>query len=371
MTRRSIHPSELKLGQPLPCDAYDGKGKLLLREGHVIATATQLERLTQNALEAKGPPAADTTDEPAKLSPLGLVLAARQHLTTLHTNRSPADFSADVLRIVGMLQRACKANPDLALATVLMRRDGSYTIRHAVNAAIVCNIIGIAMKLTTTELAAMVAAALTMNIGMYELQKKLHSLDGLLDEQQRQAVRGHCEQGVAILREYGVSDQLWLEIVLDHHERPDGSGYPAGKTVEALSLPTQLLVLADVYCARVSHRHYRPAMTPNVALRWLFLNEGMAVARDITALFIKTLGVYPPGTGVRLRNGSIAVVTHRGANGHTPKVASITTHDGLRINIPIRRRGDDLAHSVAEVVDLDEFELSVSMEALWGSDAIG
>ena len=53
------------------------------------------------------------------------------------------------------------------------------------------------------------------------------------------------------------------------------------------------------------------------------------------------------------------------------KVASITTHDGLRISTPIRRSGDDLGHAVAEVVDLDEFELSVSMEALWGSDAIG
>ncbi len=370
MTRRSIHPSELKIGQPLPCDAYDGKGKLLLREGHVIATAAQLERLTQNALEA-AVPAADAPDEPAKLSPLGLILAARQHLTTLHMAGSPAYFSADVLRIVGMLQRACKANPDLALATVLMRRDGGYAIRHAVNAAIVCHIIGMAMKLAAAELTAMEAAALTMNIGMYELQKKLHALDGLLDEQQRQEVRGHCEQGVAMLRDYGVSDPLWLEVVLDHHERPDGSGYPAGKMVDALSLPTQLLVLADVYCARVSHRHYRPAMTPNVALRWLFLNEGMAVAPDITALFIKTLGVYPPGTGVRLRNGSIAVVTHRGANGHTPKVSSVTTHDGLRISTPIRRRGGDPGHAVAEVVDLDELELSVGMEALWGSDAVG
>jgi HD-GYP domain-containing protein (c-di-GMP phosphodiesterase class II) len=370
VSKRSIHPSELKLGQPLPCDAYDGKGKLLLREGHVITTAAQLERLTQNALEAEVS-TADVPGEPAKLSPLGLIMAARQHLTALYRAVSPADFPADVLRIVGMLQRACKANPDLALAIVLMRRDGTYSIRHAVNAAIVCNIIGLAMKLAAAELNAVVAAALTMNIGMYELQQKLHALDGLLDEQQRQEVRGHCERGVAILRDHGVGDPLWLATVLDHHERPDGSGYPAGKTVDALSLPTQLLILADVYCARVSHRHYRPAMTPNVALRWLFLNEGMAVAQDITALFIKTLGVYPPGTGVRLRNGSIAVVTHRGANGHTPKVASITTHDGLRISIPIRRRGDDLGHAVAEVVDLDEFELSVSMEALWGSDAIG
>ena len=87
------------------------------------------------------------------------------------------------------------------------------------------------------------------------------------------------------------------------------------------------------------------------------------------ALFIKTLGIYPPGTGVRLHNGSIAVVTRRGATDRNPRVSSITTQDGLRIGAPIRRHGDPTAHAVTEVVDLDELGMNVSMEALWGSDA--
>ena len=89
----------------------------------------------------------------------------------------------------------------------------------------------------------------------------------------------------------------------------------------------------------------------------------------IATSFIKTLGIYPPGTGVRLRNGSIAVVTHRGSHSLTPQVSSITTHDGLRIGLPIRRRGDLPSHAISEAIDLDEHELTVSMEALWGTDA--
>lgn len=369
MPKRLIHPSELKIGEVLPCDAYDAKGTLLLREGHVITSAKQIDKLVKHALWA------DTSanvvhDTPTRVSPLSLVLSARQHLQALFSTPSPPDFTAALLRIGGMVRKACKMNADVALASILMCRDGPYAIRHAVNVAIASHVTGMAMGLDATESAATVAAALTMNIGMFELQQQLHTLDGPLSGEQRMEVQGHCERGVALLRGYGVTDELWLGIVRDHHECPDGSGYPAGKSAGEISLSTQLVSLADIYCARVAGRLHRPAMRPNVALRWLFLNEGAIVNEHHAALFIKTLGIYPPGTGVRLHNSSVAVVTHRGTTGHMPKVASITTHDGLRIGKPIRRHGDALAHSVVEAVDLDELGLSVSMEALWGSDAV-
>lgn len=366
--KRLIHPSELKIGQPLPCDAYDSKGTLLLRQGHVITSAAQIERLTKQALLAEA--ASESMPvEPVHVSPLQLILTARQQLYALFSAPPPTGFSTELLRIGGMVRQACKANTDVVLASILMRRDGSYAIRHAVNVAIVSYITGLALELPIGELTAVVAAALTMNIGMFELQQQLHSFNGPLTDEQRVAVNGHCERGVAVLRDYGVTAPLWLSIVQDHHERPDGGGYPSNKTRESIGLPAQIVSLADVYCARVSRRLHRPAMQPNAALRWLFLNEGMTADEHLAALFIKTLGIYPPGTGVRLQSGSIAVVTHRGSTGHSPKVASITTHDGLRIAVPIRRRGDVLAHAVSEVVDLDALQLTVGMEALWGTDA--
>lgn len=369
--KRLIHPSDLQIGQPLPCDAFNSKGTLLLRGGHVITSARQIETLKQLTQQSRmtNEPVDGVAETAAKASPLSLVLGARQHLHALFITESPRDFPAKLARIVGMVRRACWLNADVALASILMRRDGLYAIRHAVNVAIACQVAGETMKLPTAELAATIAAALTMNIGMFELQQQLQALDGPLVDAQQDAIRRHCERSVAVLRGHGVSNELWLDIVLDHHERPDGSGYPAGKAGDALGLLAQLLSLADVYCARVSNRDFRPPMPPNVALRWLFLSEGAAVSQDLAALFIRALGVYPPGTGVRLRNGSIAVVTHRGTAGHLPKVASITTHDGLRVGVPIRRSGDVPAHAVSKVVDLDTLQLKVSMEALWGTDA--
>lgn len=372
MAQRPIHPTELQIGQALPQDAYDARGVLMLRKGHVVTSELQIDRLLRHATFVESPGdklAADTPE--ADACPLAMVTQARQRLQVLLQGPPSEKFVSELTRVGTLLRRACRRNADVALASILLRRDGPYAIRHMVNAAIACQEVGATMKLPAAELASTVAAALTMNLGMLELQQELQSVDVPLTEAQQAAVQRHPERSVLLLRERGVEDPLWLQTVLDHHERPDGSGYPAGKRGGEVGVHARLLSLADVYCARVSGRHYRPPVQPNVALRWLFLNEGTQVDRTLAELFIKTLGVYPPGTAVRLRNGSIAVVTHRGPSGSSPRVASITTHDGLRVSQPIRRRCDVEAHAVSEVVDLEELELSVGMELLWGSDAAG
>ncbi len=367
MSKRTLHPSELVLGQPLPCDAYDARGVLLLRKGELLISQNQIDRLLElanfDAIPDDPPPDAEAVPR----SPLAQILEARRRLTDCLA--TPAgDFVATIDRIAGQIARAVRRNADVALAAILLVPEGAYPCRHAVNAAIACELVGQALALSPPLQRATVAAALTMNIGMLDLQRQLHAAAAPPDDAQRAAIRAHCTSGVALLKAHGVDDTHWLQAVEDHHERADGSGYPAGKTLAELDLPARLLALADVYCAAVSARAHRRALSPHTALRRLFLSTG-ALDEELAALFIKTLGIYPPGTGVRLRNGSIAVVLERGASCHKPKVASLTTHDGLRTGVPIRRRGDQAAHAVAETVDLEALALPVDMEALWGADA--
>lgn len=370
MAQRPIRRSELQVGQPLPADAYDSRGTLLLRKGHVLSSEKQIDSLVRLAQFEETAPArlAEMPDE-SVACPLAQLMQARHRLHGLLNAPVAGRFVGEIRHITRLLQRACRRNADVALASILMQRDGPYAIRHMINAAIACQLVASAMAMPAAEIASTLAAALTMNLGMLELQQELLSHDAPLTVAQHAAVHRHCERSLMLLREFGVTDELWLRTVLDHHERPDGSGYPAGKRGEAVGLHARLLSLADVYCARVSGRDYRPPVQPNVALRWLFLNEGAQVDEKLAALFIKTLGIYPPGTAVRLRNNSIAIVTHRGPSGTSPRVASITTHDGLRVSMPIRRRCDVEAHAISEVVDLEALDLSVGMETLWGADA--
>lgn len=371
---RPIQSGEVQVGQPLPYDAYDERGTLLLRAGHVLVTESSVERLVRVAYFNDAPPLslrANVPDDSATSGrPLSLILSARYRLHATLTSDKPPDFSGEIKRIAELLQRACHVNADLSLASIILQRDGHYATRHMVNVAIACELVGTALEVPLAERSSILAAALTMNIGMLELQQELLHVDGPLSDTQHVEVRRHSERSTSLLGERGVTDALWLQTVMDHHERSDGSGYPDGKHGEAIALPARLLALADVYCARVTGRYYRPPLQANVALRWLYLNEGARLDGKVAASFIKTLGIYPPGTGVRLRSGSIAVVTHRGKGSLTPQVSSITTHDGLRIGTPIRRRADVEAHAISEAVDLDALELSINMEALWGADAM-
>lgn len=373
MTHRPVHRSEIELGKPLPCDVHDARGNLLLRAGHVISSQWQLEMLLGKAAladDAAPDEAPCAAAERATNSALTQVMSARAMLQTLLQAPPETGFPEEVMDIVSLLEQACRKDTDQVLATILMRREGSYAIRHAVNVAIACQVVGTSLKLAPEIVMLTVAAALTMNIAMVELQDRLHEQAGPLSEEQRAAVRSHCERGVAMLRSHGVTDELWLNTVLDHHEHPDGSGYPTGKVGEAISLPAKLLALADVYCARVSSRDSRPAMSPNLALRWLFLGEGTATDEHLAAPFIKALGIYPPGTGVRLRNGSVAVVVRRGPAGHQPHLALLATSDGLRLARPIRTGGRGEAFTIAEVVNLDAMRLEPPMEQLWGPEGV-
>jgi len=370
MSLRIFNPDNPAVGQVLPKNAYDERGQLLLRKGAIIGSSEQLERLTENILSLTAPNSLPPPEKSFPKTPLGVLLNARWRLLELF-QQGASDFPAELHRIGHLIARACRANSDLALASVLLVREAPYAIRHAVNTAVACQVVGSALEWPESELGSTVAAALTMNIGMLDLQQQLHKTVGPLSEEQRLAVHRHCETGVDLLRQLGVQDEAWLAAVHDHHERPDGSGYPAGKQGDAISRGARLVSLADVYCARVSSRSYRAALSPTQALRQLFLHEGQSVDETLVAQFIKTLGIYPPGTGVRLQNGSIAVVTHRGnARVNTPRVAAITNPNGMCLATPLRHNGDSPAHAIKAVVDLDALKLPVSMAAIWGADAV-
>lgn len=369
MTPRDFDPNDLAVGQVLPRDAYNGKGRLLLRHGAVIRSALQRDLIAENALATTAPTPGHTEQETTiPPTPLGMILAARWRLMALFEQGS-SYFPADLMRIAGLVRRACRANADLALAAVILVRDAPYVVRHAVNVATLCQIVGASLEWDEELLGATTAAALTMNIGMLEVQQQLYKSHVPPTPEQQAIIHRHCERGVEMLCELGVDDPVWLGTVRDHHERRDGSGYPAGRHGADIGQPARLLALADIYCARISARAYRPAMAPTPALRQLFLHEGSQIDDTLVAQFIKTLGVHPPGTGVRLRNGSIAIVTQRGNAKHGPRLAALTNASGMRLPTPLRHNGDSPMHAIQAMADLDALKLPVNMAALWGADA--
>jgi hypothetical protein len=165
-----------------------------------------------------------------------------------------------------------------------------------------------------------------MNVSILELQAQMAAQPDPPTARQRQLIRTHPKTSAALLQAAGVADDQWLAMVRDHHERPDGTGYPAGS--KGAAELARALRTVDVFTAKISTRAFRPALPIQAAARQLFQEEQ---GGPLAAGMIKALGLYPPGELVQLKSGEIGVVARRGASVTTPLVASLTNAAGQPI----------------------------------------
>lgn len=379
MSRRPVHGGDLRVGAPLEVDVYDQRGMLLLRRGHIIRSEEQMERLLEVGMFVDGDGGHDDSRTGGSdagrpeipRTPLTRLVDARMRLAGVLAAAGDRDIRDDIIQLADEIAEATEANPDLALGSVILDGHGDFTARHAVDSAIVCDVVGRALAWDNRRLASLRAAALTMNVSIAALQNRLQSQSRPLDDAQREAVHAHPLRSRQMLEAMGVDDTLWLATVEDHHENAAGTGYPAGKAGEAVSPDAQLLSMADMFCAHVRARSYRPAMRPDLVMRKLYQEHGGASTfeAELAQHFVKTVGLYPPGTLVRLANGDLAIVTRRGPVASQPEVSTVVGVSGFPLMIPIRRRRGDSKFEVTGAVDPERLPAIPTLRALWGADA--
>ncbi|NIC42981.1 HD-GYP domain-containing protein [Aquabacterium sp. A08] len=247
------------------------------------------------------------------------------------------------------------------LVQMLSDRSYGYCATHALTSAITCLMLAPLAKLDTADTDALLRAALTMNIAMAAMQDQLAIQIQPASEAQKQIILQHPSQGVELLRQLGVDDARWLGLVADHHEAPDGSGYPLGKST--LDTAQQLLRMADIFIARISPRVSRRGLMPNVAVGNLYL-EAQAQSNSLGALFAKQMGMYPPGTYVRLKSEETAVVVRRGERVNTPVALAIADPDGLPLTTPRKRDTQQPGYSVQSPVAPEDVKIRLDKARL-------
>jgi HD-GYP domain-containing protein (c-di-GMP phosphodiesterase class II) len=271
----------------------------------------------------------------------------------------------EVLNVSKMLMDACMLDSDACLGSILAGKGSTYTVSHPIHVAILCGLLAKEMKWKTNDLLSLLAAALTSNLSKIDLQEALYyQKDPLTDDQKQQILR-HPENTVEILRNAGVSNDLWLKSILYHHETIDGRGYPRGLKSYSVPLPARIIAACDIFCAAVTGRAYRSPLSPDDAVRMIFLNADRNLDNKIANTFVRVMGVYPPGTFVKLRNDEIAVVTCRGEKAYQPIVHSIIGSDGRKLPVPVRRDCSDGAFAIKETLRGDRVRLSIDPVTLW------
>lgn len=382
---KALRNQDVVVGKPLAMAVYDQHGVLLLERGHVVISESQRQQLLERgfsvdaeqlgrlraAIEATqrvdGSQVTSTVRAASVIERLHQLRDRLRDLQPQILHRRAQRLPAQVFELVERLQSLTRLDPDAALAAMPLAEDALCVHGRPIHAAVLCQLMAEAAHLDEASTRSLMAAALTHDIALLPLAQTLHSHQGALPEALRAQVDGHPEAGATLLREQGVDDPTWLDIVLHHHERLDGSGYPHALQAEAIHTACRIATLVDTFCAMIRPRAYRQAVVAKQALKDLFLQRGVQVDGDLTALFIRAIGMYPPGALVRLASNEVGVVFRRTDSAAQPLVRRLLGSDGKVCLQRQRRDTSQPQHAVTDALSAEQYRaLLKSLHRLWG-----
>lgn len=225
-----------------------------------------------------------------------------------------------------------------------------YSAHHAMLCAVVGHTCASALQWPADEIDVLFNAALTMNLAMSTAQDTLARQTEPLSAAQRELVGQHAARSAELLAAAGVDDARWLDTVRSHH---DASNDGAGERRAA-----QLLMRIDVYTAKLSRRATREPVPAALAARDACL-DAQRRPDAIGAAILRTMGLYPPGSFVRLASGEAGVVVRRGVKAHMPQVAALRRGDGSLHQQPVLRDAGLARYAIVRGVTLADAKVHV------------
>jgi len=203
--------------------------------------------------------------------------------------------------------------------------DRSLTT-HALDTCILSLIVAVESELDQPLQELVGMGALLHDAGYVRLPRNLVRKRDECTGQDKTLLEQHCKLGVTLLSEHPGMHEDVLRIVREHHERSDQSGFPAGLGQDQISRLAQIVGIVDFYDGMVSRRGARPAMMPHDAVRQLFLaGERGQFEKTLVEVMIRSIGVYPVGSLVRLNTGEQAVVVGANPQQRLKPLVKVTT----------------------------------------------
>ena len=326
----------LHIGSTLPFRVLDAQERLLLNQGQVILDEAQFEALVERGawaerslvdMERKARAAAAPAPIVVQLSLFDRWERLLWQFDKLARGLARHELPGSGLPpFLASLRALVERDADVALFLCTRQEDHRYALyplRHSIHCAVLATLTARNLGWDEIRVAALGHAALSMNLSILELQATMAEQDDPPTRKQLEQVRAHPDGSAALLRAAGIVDEDWLAIVADHHEHAGGGGYPRGKT--EVHECAHVLRAIDVYMAKISPRAKRPGIVPQLAVRQLF-QQGPG--DPLSMAVIKTLGVHPPGSLVKLRSGEVAVSIRRPSAGTHPLVATLSDRNG-------------------------------------------
>ena len=220
---------------------------------------------------------------------------------------SPVMDAVDV-----MVDQSLSSGAASLLLSTISSHD-EYTFYHSVNVCLMVVAMARLVGLDRDEVVAMGAGAVLHDVGKVAIAHRTLNHPGRLSGDQWQEIAMHPQEGAqAILAAGGPGHEIAAAVALEHHARYDGLGYPHVPSRKEPHLFSSMVSVVDVYDALTSRRPYRRSHTPNRALQLLLQGAGTAFDPEMVKLFIQMMGIFPPGSVLRLESGELVVVVEHG-----------------------------------------------------------
>lgn len=213
--------------------------------------------------------------------------------------------------LVEEISNSVMRNPGALISLARLKTADDYTFMHSV--AVCALMIALARQLGLDEQQTRDAgmAGLLHDLGKAMIPLEVLNKPGKLTDTEFALVKTHPAEGYKLLLEGKGVSEVMLDVCLHHHEKIDGSGYPKGLNGETMSLFAKMGAVCDVYDAITSNRPYKAGWDPAESIKRMAEWKGHFDPAVFQA-FVKSLGIYPVGSLVRLESGKLGVVIEQG-----------------------------------------------------------
>ena len=228
-----------------------------------------------------------------------------------------------------------------------IRQQSNYHWEHAINSAILICGFGLYLGFSKALVKKITLGALFYDIGLARVPKAILEKQGKLTDNEMSVVRKHIGWGLEIGKRDNILDDVVIDMMVNHHERLDGSGYPRGLSKGKLSKLSRITAIIDVYDAMTGDRAYKKGVSPMAAMRHLMSQEEK-YDQELVQQFIKFAGVYPVGTLVELSNHKLAIITE--GNRSAPLKPCITAVYSTKLRNLITPKSYDLTKENMKII---------------------